>query len=55
MGISLNFIFSVFRLDDRGKFITVLAPENIDNLNIKRKMLDFEAFVLIGWLVQSVC
>ena len=34
--------------------VPILALEKIGNLNIKTKIFDFEARVLIGWLVQSI-
>ena len=35
-------------------FATILAVRKAGRLNIKTKMSEFEACVLIGWLVQSV-
>ena len=34
--------------------ITILAERKAGHLNIKTKMLNFEARVLIGWLSESV-
>ena len=33
---------------------TILSLEKIENLNIETKMFDFEAYVLIGWLANTL-
>ena len=36
-------------------FLTTLGSEMTDNFNIKRKVLNFELRVLVGWLSRSIC
>ena len=33
----------------------ILMPEKIGNLNINTKIFDFDARILIGWLLQIMC
>ena len=50
--INIDNIFMIKRRDCW--FISILAVRKVGHLNIKTKMFDFEARVLIGWLANTL-
>ena len=43
-------MYRIYVTDD----YAILGSENIDNFNIKPKMVDFEARILIGWIANTL-